>query len=203
MQSTRLKRDVAYTYSHRMKTRPRRSPLAACILVALTAGLAACGSDVEASGTFEVPDEANDAYTYDRAAVPVGAEMKVTSTATDDGGTVVEMAVAGFPPNRGYGAHAHVNPCGEQGDAAGPHFQNEQDPVKPSVDPAYANPENEIWLDFMTDAEGTATPTSQVPFDFAERAPASVVLHENVTATGPGEAGEAGARVACLTVSFG
>ena len=35
--------------------------------------------------------------------------------------------------------------------SAGPTFQNVVDPVQPSVDPAYANPENEIWLDFRTD----------------------------------------------------
>ena len=41
--------------------------------------------------------------------------------------------------------------------AAGPHFQNVIDPVRPSSNPAYANPGNEIWLDFTTDEEGDAT----------------------------------------------
>lgn len=184
-----------------MITRNRRSPLAACLLVALTAGLSACGSEVEQSGTLAAPDQADDAYTYDQAAVPAETEMKVISTDTESG-TNVELNVSGFPPNRAYGAHAHVNPCGAKPDAAGPHFQNKQDPVQPSVDPAFANPENEIWLDFETDATGAAAPTAQVPFDFTERAPASVVIHEQVTATWPGAAGTAGARVACLTVPF-
>ena len=49
-------------------------------------------------------------------------------------------------------------PCGPTGDAAGPHFQNQVDPAaapgKPSTDPAYANPQNEIWLDLRTDGDG-------------------------------------------------
>jgi len=190
-----------YTYSPRMITRTHRSPLAAALLIALTAGLTACGSEVQETGTFAPPDEADDAVTYNRAAVPPGAEIRVTSTDTE-GGTDVELEVIGFPPNRAYGVHAHVNPCGAKPDAAGPHFQNRQDPAKPSVDPAFANPKNEIWLDFRTDAAGTAAPVAQVPFDFTDRAPASVVIHEQVTATSPGAAGTAGDRVACLTVPF-
>ncbi len=185
-----------------MITRTRRSPLVACIFVTLTAGLSACGSGAEQSGTFAAPGEADDAYTYNQAAVPVDAEMSVRSTPTDSG-TNVELVVSGFPPDRAYGVHAHVNPCGETGDAAGPHFQHQQDPVQPSVDPAYANSQNEIWLDFRTDAEGAGLSTTQVPFAFDDRAPASVVLHEMTTSTAPGEAGTAGARLACLTVPFG
>ena len=186
-----------------MTSSSRRTPLAACGLAVLAVGLVACGSGgVEQSGTLAPPPEAEGTYTYDQTAAPAGAELTVASTATD-GDTRVELTVDGLAPSRAYGVHAHVNPCGETGDAAGPHFQNVQDPVSPSVDPAYANPRNEIWLDLRTDADGAGSATTKVPFDFAGRAPASVVLHEMPTATAAGEAGTAGGRLACLTVPFG
>ena len=186
-----------------MTSSSRRTPLAACGLAVLAVGLVACGSGgVEQSGTLAPPPEAEGTYTYDQTAAPAGAELTVASTATD-GDTRVELTVDGLAPNRAYGVHAHVNPCGETGDAAGPHFQNVQDPVSPSVDPAYANPRNEIWLDLRTDADGAGSATTKVPFDFAGRAPASVVLHETPTSIAAGEAGTAGGRLACLTVPFG
>ena len=77
---------------------------------------------------------------------------------TAAGATEVRLDVDGLLPNRGYAAHAHVNACGPTGDVAGPHFQNQVDPAaapgKPSTDPAYANPQNEIWLDLRTDGDG-------------------------------------------------
>ncbi len=186
-----------------MTSRSRRVPLAACGLAVLAAGLVACGSDeVNEIGTLAPPTEANDAYTYDQTAAPAGAELAVVATATDNGARV-ELTADGLEPNRVYGAHAHVNPCGETGDAAGPHFQEVQDPVSPSVDPKYANPQNEIWLDLRTDGDGAGSMIVDLPFDFAGRAPASVVLHEEPTSTAPGEAGTAGGRLACLTVPFG
>jgi Cu-Zn family superoxide dismutase len=76
-------------------------------------------------------------------------------------------------------------------------------PGRPSTDPAYANPRNEVWLDLRTDGTGSGTATAEVPFAVGERAPASVVVHEaQATATDPGRAGTAGARLACLTVPF-
>jgi Cu-Zn family superoxide dismutase len=119
----------------------------------------------------------------------------------------VRLEVGGLLPNRGYAVHVHTQPCGPTGAAAGPHFQHDVDPAatpeQPSADPAFANPRNEIWLDVRTDAEGDGETTAQVPFVFADRAPASVVVHEaEATATAPGEAGMAGSRVACLNVPF-
>ena len=44
---------------------------------------------------------------------------------------------------------------------------------------------------------------AEVPFALGDRRPASVILHEaEQTATEPGKAGTAGARVACLNVPF-
>jgi superoxide dismutase, Cu-Zn family len=157
-----------------------------------------------AEGVLAPPERAGNAFTYNPALAPEGAEISVY-TDTDGGTTAVRLEVAGLLPGRGYAAHAHVNACGPTGDAAGPHFQNQVDPAaapgRPSTDPAFANPQNEIWLDLRTDGEGDGESTAEVPFVFADRAPASVVIHEaEVTATTPGQAGSAGARMACLTI---
>lgn len=182
-----------------MRTGSRHLLVAACALSA--AVLTSCGSPGEASGTLAPPAEADDAYTYDTTAAPPGAELSVETSSIRDG-TQVELTASGMQPGREYGAHAHVRPCGETGDAAGPHFQHEPAPENRPNDPAYANPTNEIWLDFKADAQGSGSAIAQVPFTFGDRAPGSVVIHEKVTASSPGEAGEAGGRLACLTVPF-
>jgi superoxide dismutase, Cu-Zn family len=160
------------------------------------------------SGTLAPPGTATGAFTYDSATAPAGARLTVTVTEPDATRTEVALDATGLVGDRGYAVHAHTNPCGPTGDAAGPHHQNKLDPAatkdKSSVDPAYANAHNEIWLDLRTDAKGAGTSRTVVPFQFGDRAPASVVLHENSwTATDPGHAGTAGARVACLTVDLG
>lgn len=76
------------------------------------------------------------------------------------------------------------------------------DPVQPSVDPAYANPRNEVWLDFHTDAAGTAVNHATGDWQFRGRNANSFALHEEHTRTAPGEAGAAGARPACLNAQF-
>ncbi len=82
------------------------------------------------------------------ADAPEGATARVHSVATADGKTIGTLHVSGMESLAHYGAHAHANPCGATGGAAaGPHFQHVLDPVTPSVNPEYANPENEIWLD--------------------------------------------------------
>ena len=86
---------------------------------------------------------------------------------------------------------------------AGPHYQFSEDPVTPSVDPSYANPMNEIWLDVTTDANGAGEATATVPWVFPDdRRAESVVLHEKPTATHAGHAGTAGGRPGCVTVDF-
>jgi Cu-Zn family superoxide dismutase len=140
-------------------------------------------------------------FIYDKALVPDGASARVTESATPTS-TTVTLNVRGLLPNRPYGAHVHAKPCGPTGDAAGPHYQHQPDPTKPSVDPAYANPNNEIWLDFTTGQDGSGQATSTVPWTFTGTHPGSVVIHAEHTQTGPGKAGTAGARAACVTVGF-
>jgi superoxide dismutase, Cu-Zn family len=139
--------------------------------------------------------------TYDTAAVPAGSGATVFAVARH-GGTTVVLRVRGLLPGHEYGAHVHRNPCGATGDAAGPHVQHVPDPVQPSVDPSYANPRNEIWLDLTTDADGNAMSTATVAWRFGDRPAGSVVLHAEHTHTEPGHAGTAGARLACVTVDF-
>lgn len=156
--------------------------------------------DVQLDVTFAAPPGI--AVTYDETLVPVEARAGVTLVG-DAGSTTVMLDVSGLRPDRQYGSHVHTMPCGADGMAAGPHFQHEQDPVSPSVDPAFANAGNEIWLDFKTDASGASTVTSTVPWTFTDdRRAKSVIIHAMQTSTEPGKAGTAGDRVACITVDF-
>jgi Cu-Zn family superoxide dismutase len=135
--------------------------------------------------------------------VPTGATAKVSAVYDAAGKTVIMLHVKGLRPNTEYGAHAHVNACGLTGAAAGPHWQRVPDPVTPSVNPTYANPRNEIWLDLTTDADGNGVAQSKQDWQFPPQwRPRSVVLHAQHTSTGMGTAGTAGARLGCLTVDF-
>lgn len=137
------------------------------------------------------------------AAIPAGAHARVQAVYDASGKSVVTLHVWGLQPNTEYGAHAHVNACGATGSAAGPHFQNVVDPVTPSTDPAYANPDNEIWLDLTTDASGEGSSQTQVDWQFApDRRAHSVIIHAEHTHTGATDSGTAGPRLACLTVGF-
>ncbi|MGW0229566.1 superoxide dismutase [Actinopolymorpha singaporensis] len=156
---------------------------------------------VIAIGRFTPADEGGDASTYDPALVPVGAQAAVAAYTWPFGTTTV-LAVTGLVPRRTYGAHVHVNSCGADPADAGPHVQFVEDPVQPSTDPRYANPRNEIWLDFRTDANGVGYAVSAVYWPITAKDAGSVVIHEHRTSRGRGHAGMAGARLACLTVPF-
>lgn len=160
------------------------------------------GRTITASGTFVAPTAGATAVTYDTTLVPVGATAAVTIT-QNGSNTRVHLTVAGLRPHRGYGAHLHTNPCGTTGEAAGPHVQHKHDPAasasRPSVNPSFANPSNEVWLDFTTDGNGKASSTATHPWKFTTN-PRSLIIHAMTTKTRAGEAGVAGARVACLTL---
>ena len=141
--------------------------------------------------------------------VPDGASARVQAVYNAAGDTIVTLHVRGLLPNRPYGAHAHVGSCGLAGADAGPHYQFVVDPdatvTAPSTSPVYANPGNEIWLDVHTDDNGNAAAQTKVPWQFTpDRRPQSVMIHASRTATGAGDglAGTAGARLACVDVSF-
>lgn len=137
------------------------------------------------------------------ADAPAGASARVQSIATADGRQIVTLHLSGFEPFAEYGAHAHVAPCGPTGADAGPHFQHVVDPEALPTDPAYANPSNEVWLDVTTNRAGEGTAKTVLDWQFEPaRRPASVIIHERRTSTGPTDSGTAGKRVACLTVPF-
>src|SRR6266511_4195694 len=152
------------------------------------------GRTITASGTFVAYTPGATAVTYDPALVPVGATATATITQTASN-TRVQLTVAGLRPNRGYGAHLHTNPCGPTGDTAGPHYQHQHDPAasasRPSVNPSYANPHNEVWLDFTTDGNGSASSTATQPWTFGT-SPRSLIINAMTTKTAPGQAGTAG-----------
>jgi len=158
---------------------------------------------VQTAAVFAEPDATAPAMTYDPEAIPVGAEAMLTVT-TDEDETAVRLTVDGLEPDREFGAHAHVGRCGLDPADSGPHYQDEADPEAgpdaPSTDPAFANPDNELWLDFTTDDQGSAEVSAQVPWNFRDGGAQSLVIHEHGTATGDGEAGTAGDRLACVDV---
>lgn len=156
-------------------------------------------------GTLTEASTTAPAVTYNPALAPVGARMRAALTPSGES-TNAELTVSGLLPNRGYAAIAHVNACGGVPGGEGPHYQNRIDPAAkpnvPSTNPEFANPTNEIWLDVRTDSAGSGTSRTTVPFLFTDRGPGSIVLHEATqTASGPGQAGQAGDRVACLSLS--
>jgi len=152
------------------------------------------------SGTFLPAPAGTRAITYDPAVVPPGAKAEVTTEITTQG-VRVRLAVTGMVPRRAYGAHLHTMSCTSVPDDAGPHYQHELDPSKPSVNPVYANPRNEVWLDFTADTTGAATVATRQDWTFEQvRPPRSLVVHAERTRTATDQAGTAGPRVACLTL---
>jgi len=156
-------------------------------------------------GSEEGGSEEGTAFTYDEAAVPAGSTVTVDEQ-DHDGTTTVTLDVNKLTPDRDFGVHVHTKPCGPEPSDSGPHYQNEPDPAatpdSPSTDPAYANPQNEVWLDITTDAQGAAHATTTVDWEFRDGEANSLVLHEKHTMTSPGHAGTAGDRLACVDVDF-
>lgn len=187
------------------------------VAVLLAATMAGCGSredtggtgggagagETTTTGTFAPYRDGAVAVSYDPALVPEGATAAITVTGTD-AGTTVALVVGGLHKARAYGAHLHTKPCGAAPTDAGPHLQHRPDPAAaaspPSVDPSYANPANEVWLDFTTDGTGAARSGATLDWRF-DPAPRSLVIHAGTTKTAPGVAGTAGARAACLSLS--
>jgi|SRR5690606_34434948 Cu-Zn family superoxide dismutase len=178
---------------------PTRVPV--LLLVLLAAGCGASppqlahpaqpATHLNGSGEFAASGE-GPAIAYDRKLVPGGAQASLTAESSG-GQTITSLVVEGLRPGRAYGAHLHTQPCGRTGDAAGPHYQHRS---------GQASADNEIWLDFKTDADGAGRATARHPWSIdPANPPRSLVLHAEPTkSTGP-EAGSAGDRIACLTLS--
>lgn len=161
----------------------------------------ATGHELRVSGRFAPPHAfvPSPALTYDQRLVPAAADITVRQRA-EAAGTTVAVSVRGLARRHTFGVHVHTRPCGTLPEDAGPHYQHVRDPNPPSTDPAYANPGNEVWLDLRTDRRGGGRSAVRQPWHFRTGEARSVVLHEHATSTEHGEAGMAGARVACFTV---
>jgi Cu-Zn family superoxide dismutase len=191
-----------------------RSVAAVALVLALAGGCSNSDSDpggtaggtgageTTTNGRFVTYADGAHAVTYAPDLVPVGATAEITVSETD-GGTTVMLVVGGLKPVRAYGAHLHTRPCGATAADSGPHLQHSHDPAASaspsSADPRYANPTNEVWLDFTTDGSGAAQSSATVDWIF-DPAPRALVIHADPTKTDRGVAGTAGARAACLTL---
>src|SRR5437867_4218082 len=126
-----------------------------------------------------------------------GGEASVHSVTTPSGKTIVTLHVSGLPANRSFGSHVHKLGCNDN--KAGGHYQNVPAVPPTSVnDPSVANPENEVWLDFTTNAAGNGEGHAEVDFAFRPDGANAVVIHDHGTEAG----GIAGAKLACLDVNF-
>ncbi|MEU6392090.1 hypothetical protein [Streptomyces sp. NPDC046939] len=167
--------------------------LAAAVLAAGGGGAAdATGTSsywMESRATFSPPTAflPSSAVTYDTGLVPAAASIKVTQSGDTDRMTV-RLDVGGLAHSHAFGAHVHQRACGAGPEAAGGHYQHVADPKK-------ADAENEVWLDFTTDAEGAGHAEVKKGWGLRDGEAGSVVIHD-----APGAAGK---RVACFTVPFG
>ena len=172
-------------------------------VAAVAGGLVLFAASPSLAGADRVRSEGPLVRYGDGSLVPAGATARVQAVYNAAGDSIITLHVSGLLPDREYGAHAHKLACGTDPLAAGGHFQHVEGPTP--TDPAYANPANEIWLDFTTDHDGDAVAQTKVPWQFSPaRRAGSVMIHLEHTHTGgpDGPAGTAGARLACLTVGF-
>ncbi|RSN07471.1 superoxide dismutase [Nonomuraea sp. WAC 01424] len=146
---------------------------------------------VALSGAGEFGSDDTAAIAYDRRLAPAGALASLTAESAG-GTTRTSLVVEGFLPNRHYGAHLHTATCGTDPDDAGGHYQH---------DPGHADPASEVWLDVATDGSGAGRSTARHSWSLDPAAlPKSLVIHAKATTKSGAHAGEAGPRVACLTL---
>ena len=117
-----------------------------------------------------------------------GGQASVHAVATASGKTIVTLHVSGLPANRSFGSHVHILACDDN--KAGGHYRN-----VPS-DPA--SPDNEIWLDFTTNAAGAGEAHATVDWVIRDGGAKAVVIHNATTNSG----GVAGPKLGCLNVDF-
>jgi len=181
---------------HALWTKPRRTAptMVLAIAAAVTALMplaGASGAAVSVAGPLTV-------YSAGLDNPATGVSAAVHETVTGSGKTIVTLHLFGFGPGaegRTFGAHAHVNPCGSVGTAAGPHYTH------PASAPTLE--EREIWLDFTVNPGGEAHAKATrdwtiLPTQVAPYGARSVIIHALPTSP----AGVAGARLACIDVPF-
>jgi Cu-Zn family superoxide dismutase len=170
------------------------------------AALGCGGDDEEAEGEMIASSQGAALIIYDDPYAPMMAGMpnpipagaRASAVAFDvDGKLRIELAVEGFTPSRVFGSHLHKLACDDE--KAGGHYQNAPFPMGGmATDPMFANPDNEAWLDFQTDAAGLGA--VELTLDWLPRAgeAKSIIFHHMASGTG----GVSGAKLACLPIAF-
>lgn len=126
-----------------------------------------------------------------------GTAVAVRTSGADGGaGIEVTLMVSGLPNNREFGSHLHKAEC-EMGMAGG-HYQHVPAPDGGATNPMFANPDNEVWLDFTTGGTGTATSKATVDFVPPVGSAKAIIVHDRKT----GDGGVAGPKLACLPFAF-
>ncbi|SDJ59762.1 superoxide dismutase, Cu-Zn family [Nonomuraea maritima] len=150
------------------------------------------GESIRLSGAGEFAPGDTAAIVYDRKLAPEGAQASAT-VESSGGKTRTSLVVEGLLPERRYGAHLHAKACGKKPDEAGPHYQHQTGQVSPA---------SEVWLDFTTDAAGAGRASARNNWALSrDSLPGSLVIHAGPTVTEGPQVGQAGARVACLTLT--
>ena len=132
---------------------------------------------------------------YGNGAANPAAEVsgRVHAVELPDHKTIVTLDVTGLPAGREFGAHVHKLVCSDT--KAGGHYQNVSGGAS---DPAFANAQNEIWLDFTTNAAGHGRAQAVVDWSIRPDGANAVVIHDHHTS----DIGAAGPKLACINVDF-
>jgi Cu-Zn family superoxide dismutase len=154
------------------------------------AGLLASGS-----GSWTI---FTDPYGDGGANPAMNIQGSAAATRAGDGGMQVTLNVSGLPAARGFGSHLHKLACTEM--SAGGHFQHNPASAADAAvsDPAFANPTNEVWLDFTTDDAGVAIASATVGWIPGDGGASAIIVHDRLT----GDGGVAGPKLACLPFPF-
>ncbi len=135
----------------------------------------------------------SDPYGTGAANPATGISGRAHAVQLSDRKTLVTLHVNGLPPNREFGAHVHKLACGDT--KAGGHYQHV---AGGASDPVFANPDNEIWLDFTTNAAGRGRAQAVVDWSIRPNGANAVVVHNAHTS----DTGAAGPKLACIDVDF-
>lgn len=158
--------------------------------VAVATGLVTGGAPVGAASLVQSVGPLRD-FAPLASNVTDGASARLYASASR-GSTSFRAYFTGLDPAAAgttFGVHIHVGPCvAGNGAAAGPHY-NAGGGVSATT---------EVWLDFTVYRGGSGYAHTTVPFVIAPGTAQSMVIHALPTATD----GTAGARQACLPVSF-
>ncbi|MFD7884117.1 superoxide dismutase family protein [Streptomyces bauhiniae] len=154
---------------------------------ALLLGGTTSGYTVDAEGRFAPPAAfvPSAAVTYDQSYVPAAASIRVRQHTGMGGATTIDLRITGVRPHHSFGAAVHQHPCGTLPVDAGPRYQDQPG----------ATEDNEVRLDFTTDAQGAGRASDQHTWGLRRGEAASVVIQDRP--------GDGTTRVACFTVPFG